>query len=66
MSEQVTEFLAMGGHGAFIWPAYGIATFVLLAVLVVSIRHMREQEHLLQHLRAARRGDNSRAEKVDA
>ena len=64
--EKITEFLAMGGHGAYIWPAYGITTIVLLAVLVVSIRHMRGQEHLLQQLRATRRGGTSHQNEADA
>jgi heme exporter protein D len=56
----------MGGHGAYIWPAYGITTIVLLAVLVVSIRHMRRQEHLLQQFRAARRSGASHQNEADA
>jgi len=63
--EQITEFLAMGGHGAYIWSAYGITTIVLLAVLGVSIRHMRGQEYLLQQLRAARRGGASHQNELD-
>jgi heme exporter protein D len=64
--EQITEFLAMSGHGTYIWSAYGITTIVLLAVLVFSIRHMRGQEHLLQQLRAARRGGASHQNEADA
>jgi heme exporter protein D len=28
----VTQFLAMGGYGAFIWPAYGVSLLGLLAM----------------------------------
>ena len=63
--QQINEFLAMGGHGAYIWPAYGITTVVLLAVLVVSFRHMRGQEYLLQQLRAARRDGASHQNETD-
>ena len=59
MSERITEFLAMGGHGAFIWPAYLIATVVLLGLLILSVRNMRDQECVLQQLRAARRGGDA-------
>jgi heme exporter protein CcmD len=54
----------MGGHGAFIWPAYLIAAAVLLGLLVVSIRDMRAQEHVLQQLRAVRRGGDAPQDKV--
>ncbi|WP_194913321.1 heme exporter protein CcmD [Azospirillum sp. INR13] len=27
----MNEFLHMGGYAAYVWPAYGIATLVLLA-----------------------------------
>ncbi|MBT5108521.1 MAG: heme exporter protein CcmD [Rhodospirillaceae bacterium] len=66
MSEQITEFLAMGGHGAFIWPAYLIATVVLLGLLIASIRTMRDQERVLQQLRAVRRGGDAPHDKVGA
>jgi heme exporter protein D len=29
----VTEFLEMGGHGAYVWSAYGIT----LAVLIINV-----------------------------
>ena len=29
----MTEFLAMGGHGAYVWSAYGIT----LAVLIINV-----------------------------
>jgi len=29
------EFLAMGGYGIYVWPAYGIATVVLLLNVVL-------------------------------
>ena len=64
MLEKISECLAMGGHGAFIWPAYLIAAAVLLGLLVVSIRDMRAQEHVLQQLRAVRRGGDAPQDKV--
>ncbi|MGY8958197.1 MAG: heme exporter protein CcmD, partial [Alphaproteobacteria bacterium] len=45
----------MGGHGAFIWPAYFIAAIVLTALLIISIADTRRQELVLKQLRAARR-----------
>ncbi len=31
------EFLAMGGYGAYVWPAYGIAFVVLLLNVVLPL-----------------------------
>ena len=45
----------MGGHGAFIWPAYIIAAIVLTALLFISIADTRRQERVLKQLRVARR-----------
>lgn len=30
------DFLAMGGHAAFIWPAFAIALFALLGLALLS------------------------------
>lgn len=51
----MSEFLAMGGFGAFIWPAYGAAGVLLAAVLILSWRGMRQREALVESLRAGRR-----------
>ncbi|MGE4219493.1 MAG: heme exporter protein CcmD [Alphaproteobacteria bacterium] len=52
----LSGFLAMGGYAAFVWPAYGIATLVLVGMLAVSLRSLRRRERMLDALRAARRG----------
>jgi heme exporter protein D len=54
--DRLMEFLAMGGYGGYIWPAYLIAAVVLLALLVTSLRGARGQEARLATLRQARRG----------
>lgn len=36
------EFFAMNGYGAYIWSAYGVAGFILCAVVAVTlVRHAR-------------------------
>ena len=42
------DFFAMGGHGGFIWPAYGIAAVVLIGVLAVSWQQLRNARSLLR------------------
>jgi heme exporter protein CcmD len=34
--DRIAAFLAMGGHGGFVWGAYGTAAVVLVALLVAS------------------------------
>mgnify|MGYP003627689553 FL=1 len=53
--ESITEYLHMGGHASFIWPAYGIATVVLAGLLITSLRSMRRNEALAKSLRQQRR-----------
>lgn len=44
----LADFLAMGGHGFYVWTAYGIAT-VLVAVHLVLLK--RERKQTLQRIR---------------
>ena len=37
----MTEFLAMGGHGAYVWSAYGLSLFVLAAIGVWPLAALR-------------------------
>lgn len=46
------DFLAMGGHAAFIWPAFAIGFVVLGGLAVMSARLARQAE---AELMAARR-----------
>jgi heme exporter protein D len=40
----MSEFIAMGGYGAFIWPAYGVAAILMAGVLILSWKGMRRRE----------------------
>ncbi len=40
----MAEFLSMGGYAAFIWPAYGVAATVLIALVFSSLRMARAAE----------------------
>ena len=42
------EFLAMGGHGPYVWSAYGAGVVVLVAIGVWPLRGLRRE---LQRLR---------------
>ena len=36
-----TEVLAMGGHGAYVWAAYGITSIVLVGLVLTPIVRRR-------------------------
>jgi len=45
--EQVRSFLAMGGYGAFVWPAFGVTALVMGGLLAASLRRLRGLERAL-------------------
>lgn len=61
----MNDLLNMGGYGAYVWPAWGIATLILTALILVSIRGLRTRERELARLenempRRRRRSKDSR------
>ena len=50
----MSEYLAMGGHAAFVWSAYGVAALVMVAMLVASLRGLRRQQQAVRLLEQAR------------
>ncbi len=53
------EFIAMGGHGKFVWSAYGITFAVLAMNLVFTLRRLRKSEKDVDHLRSSDRQDKT-------
>ena len=49
----MTEIFDMGGYGAYVWPAWGVAVVVLGGLIVASISAMRARERELAELEAA-------------
>ena len=43
----MSEYFDMGGYAAFIWPSYGIAALLLVALLLLSTRRLRAAERAL-------------------
>jgi len=58
----VSEFFAMGGYAHFVWPAYGIVAFVLIALWIASFRFVRSTERELEGLDIRRRDRAGRVE----
>jgi heme exporter protein D len=36
------EFLSMGGYGAYVWPAYGLAAVVVIVNIVLPLKRLRK------------------------
>ncbi len=51
--EEIETFLAMGEHGAFIWPAYALTAAVMIGFAVSSWRDLRARRKALRALEAA-------------
>ena len=45
--EQLRSFLAMGGYGVFVWPAFGVTALVMGWLLAASLRRLRSLERAL-------------------
>lgn len=50
----MTEFFAMGGYAAYVWPAYGLAALVMLGLLVATLKAVRGAETTLKALEGSR------------
>jgi heme exporter protein D len=48
--EQISSFLHLGGYGAYVWPAYGVAAVILIGLLWHSLASLRAGERLQAQL----------------
>ena len=62
----MAEFFSMGGYAAYVWPAYGIAAVILVAMLIVSLRGLRRHEALLKTLETSRPRRRERSRRAGA
>lgn len=57
--ENVDAFIAMGGHGPYVWAAYGLS----LAIMAwLAIAPLRRQRAMLANLRQRRQAQRNRGE----
>ena len=43
----MSEYFAMGGYAAFIWPSYGVAAILLVVLFLLSARRLQAAERAL-------------------
>ena len=48
--EQIETFLAMGGYGHYVWPAYGLTAAIMIAFLISTLRGLRSRKRALEAL----------------
>ena len=56
----MSEFFAMGGYAAYIWPAYGVAAVILIGLWLVSVKELRARETDIELAETARPRRDSR------
>jgi len=47
----MNTYFAMGGYGAFVWPAYALSALVMIGLAVTAWRNLRVRERDLAKLR---------------
>jgi heme exporter protein D len=47
---EMSEFLAMGGYAAYVWPAYGAAVLVLAGLVIATVARRRSSRRTLKAL----------------
>ena len=43
----MSEYFTMGGYAAFIWPTYGVAAVLLVALFLLSARRLQNAERAM-------------------
>lgn len=59
----MSEFLAMGGYAAYVWPTYGATALVMVVLLVASVRGSKRAEREARALEALSPRRRRKAEK---
>ena len=50
----MSEYFAMGGYAAYVWPAYAVTLAMLIGTLVATLAGLRRREAMVKALEAAR------------
>lgn len=64
--DSIKEFLDMGGHGAYIWPAFAASAVTLAILLITSFRALKADEKTLAMLQAGQPSRRRSSEKPKA
>ena len=45
--DSIADFIAMGKHGFYVWSAYGISAFLMIASMLLALRGKRQVRQTL-------------------
>ena len=62
----MSEYFAMGGYAAYVWPAYTVTVAMLVGTLMTSLSELRRREAMVKALEAARPPRAARRTRVSA
>jgi heme exporter protein D len=48
----LTQFFAMGGYAAYVWPAYALAVTILAGMLIATLRTLSARRRVERELAA--------------
>jgi heme exporter protein D len=51
--QALTNYLAMGGYAAFVWPAYALALAVMAGLFLQGLRRYRRSQRMLEEIQRA-------------
>ena len=51
--QALTNYLAMGGYAAFVWPAYALAIAVMSGLFLQGLRRYRRSQRTLEEIQRA-------------
>lgn len=49
----MSDFFAMGGYGAFVWPCVGLSFGILAVLMLTARRRLRDVHRQIRHRNAA-------------
>ncbi len=62
----MSDFLAMGGYAAYVWPCYALTALVMLGLLVATLRRQRRLRRRLDALEGPGRRRGARTRPAEA
>lgn len=48
--ENITEALSMGSYGFYVWGSFATATIIIMAMLIVTLRSLKDTQRKLKNL----------------
>jgi heme exporter protein D len=58
----MSDFLSMGGYGAYVWPSFALTAIILVGLLVQTLAERRRNLRRLDQLRSLRRSRSGPSE----